>query len=168
MAQFSILLVDDSPDIISALVRAFKSEGYKIFTAGSVKAGMEILKKENIDLLICDENMPGMPGMELIRYARLHYPQVVRIMLTGRLDLELAKLAINQGEVYRYFNKPWDDYELLLAVRYALKQKMLESNYLKLKQIADNQNKILQSLEKEYPGISKKAMTDDGSIIIEE
>jgi hypothetical protein len=45
---------------------------------------------------------------------------------------------------------------------------MLESNYLKLKQIADNQNKILQSLEKEYPGISKKAMTDDGSIIIEE
>jgi two-component system, probable response regulator PhcQ len=168
MVLFSILFVDDSPNVISALVRVFKSEGYKIFTANSVTAGMEILKKENIDLLICDENMPEMPGMELLRYSRIHYPQVVRIMLTGQLDLELAKIAINQGEVYKFFNKPWDDFELIITVRYALKQKMLESNYLKLKHVVDNQTKILQSLEQEYPGISKKAMTEDGSIVIEE
>jgi DNA-binding NtrC family response regulator len=168
MEQFKILLVDDSHNVINALLRAFKSEGYKIFTANSGKAAIEILKNEIIDLIICDENMPEMPGLELLRLARVQYPQIIRIMLTGMFDLELAKNAINKGEVYRFFNKPWDDFELIISVRYALKQKMLESEYLKLKSVVSNQNKILQSLEQEYPGISQKVMTEDGSVIIEE
>jgi DNA-binding NtrC family response regulator len=168
MEQFKILLIDDSHNVISALLRVFKSEGYRIFTASSGKAALEILKNESIDLIICDENMPEMPGMELLRLARVQYPQIIRIMLTGMFDLELAKNAINKGEVYRFFNKPWDDFELIISVRYALKQKMLESEYLKLKSVVSNQNIILQSLEQEYPGISKKVMTEDGSVIIEE
>jgi two-component system, probable response regulator PhcQ len=168
MEQFKILLVDDSPNVLSALIRVFKSEGYKIFTADSGKHALEIMKKEDIDLIICDENMPEMPGLELLRFARIQYPQIIRIMLTGMFDLELAKNAINKGEVYKFFNKPWDDFELIISVRYALKQKSLESEYMKLKNVVDNQNKLLQSLEKEYPGISKKSMTADGSVIIEE
>jgi DNA-binding NtrC family response regulator len=168
MDQSKVLLVDDSPNILNALLRVFRDEGYKIFTANSGKAALEILKKESIDLILCDENMPEMPGTELLRFARVQYPQMVRIMLTGLFDLELAKTAINKGEVYKFFNKPWDDFELIISVRYALKQKMLEAEHTKLKNIVDAQSRILNALELEYPGISKKKLSEDGAVIIEE
>jgi two-component system, probable response regulator PhcQ len=168
MEQFKILLVDDSPNVLNALIRVFKDEGYNIFTATSSKAGLEILKNERIDLIISDENMPEMPGTEFLRVASVQYPQTIRIMLTGLFDLELAKNAINKGEVYKFFNKPWDDFELLISVRYALKQKMLETKYIKLKNVVAAQSKILNALEMEYPGISQKELSEDGAVIIED
>ncbi len=168
MPQFSILLVDDSKSILKALSRVFKSEGYKIYTAESANNAFLILKKEKIDLLITDENMPGITGNDLLKMAQEHFPETIRIMITGMIDISVARNAINSGKIYKLFNKPWDDFELLLAVRYALNQKRLKEENEQLKSTIDSQAELLKKLENEYPGITSKNMSPDGALIIEE
>lgn len=167
MSRFKILLVDDSPNMLKALKRTFRSEGYKLFTVLSGKEALEILKKEDIDLLISDENMPEMSGTELLKLVSIQHSTVIRIMLTGLVDFEVIKNAINKGEIYRFFNKPWDDFELLFNVRHALKQKALEEENSQLKSNLKQHEKYLRQLEIEYPGISEKNLSEDGSIIID-
>lgn len=142
-------------------------EGYTILTAQSGPEAIAVLSTKDIDLLITDENMPGMSGTDLLKTVCDMYPQVVRIMLTGASDIEVAKKAINSGEIYKFFTKPWDDFELLVSVKYALKLKQLEKENVKLKSVIKGQENLLNKLEKEYPGISKKKLTADGSIIID-
>ena len=167
MQQYKILLVDDSPNILKALQRSFRDEGYKIFTAASAKAAMEILEHEPVDLIISDQNMPEINGTELLKLVRIKFPNIIRMMLTGLTDFEVAKEAINKGEIYRFFNKPCDDFELLLSVKYALKNKHLEEENNLLKNSLMEKEEKLKQLEARYPGITKKQVTCDGSIIIE-
>lgn len=168
MCQHKLLLVDDSPSILKALQRAFKSEGYSIFAAGSAQEAMRVLAIEDIDVLITDENMPGVSGTEMLKTVRDTYPNVIRIMLTGMTDIEVAKRAINSGEIYRFFTKPWDDFELLTSVRYALKLKALEQENTQLKSAVGRQEDLLKQLEREFPGIAERKIAPDGSIIIDE
>ena len=167
MRQFKILLVDDSQNILKALQRSFRNEGYKIFTAGSAKEAMGILDRERVDLIISDQNMPEIAGGELLRLVRIRYPRIIRMMLTGLTDFELAKEAINKGEIYRFFNKPCDDFELLLSVKYALKHKYLEEENSLLKKSLMEKEEMLRQLEGKFPEITKKMVTKDGSIVIE-
>lgn len=167
MNNFKILLVDDSQNMLKALKRTFLSEGYALYFALSAKEALEILKKEDIDLIISDENMPEISGTDLLKLVRVQYPSMIRIMLTGLADFEVVKNAINKGEIYKFFNKPWDDFELLLSVRYALKQKVLEMENQQLRSKLRTQEEYLRQLELEYPGISEKKMSKDGSIIID-
>lgn len=167
MRQYKILLVDDSENILKALKRIFKDEGYKIFTACSAKDALEILGKEEIDLIMSDQNMPEISGIDLLKLVRIKFPKVIRIMLTGLTDFEVAKEAINKGEIYRFFNKPCDDFELLLSVKYALKHKYLEEENYLLKSSLMEKEERLKQLEAQYPGITKKKVTSDGSIVIE-
>lgn len=168
MYQSKILLVDDSEYILKALRRTFADEDYVIFTAKSASEAINILNAENIDLLITDENMPGVTGTDLLKTMRRQYPDVIRIMITGLTDIEVAKNAINNGEIYRFFNKPWNDFELLVSVRHALNQKMLEKENTQLKSVVRRQEELLHQLEEEYPGISEKNISEDGAIIIDE
>ncbi len=167
MSRFKILLVDDSPSILKALVRVFRSEGYEIFTAESAKEAVDVLENNDVDIIISDQNMPGISGNELLHTVRTLYPEVIRIMLTGCTDIEVAKQAINSGQIYRFFNKPWDDFELTVAVRHALAQKALEKENDKLRSTIKSQQDQLKQLEKEYPGISSRNVDRDGAWIIE-
>jgi DNA-binding NtrC family response regulator len=167
MSRFKILLVDDSESILKSLVRVFRPEGYEVFTALSAKEAVDILEKDDIDLIISDQNMPGISGNELLNTVRTLYPDVIRIMLTGCTDIEVAKQAINSGQIYRFFNKPWDDFELTVAVRHALAQKALEKENDKLRSTIKSQQEQLEQLEKEYPGISSRNVDRDGAWIIE-
>lgn len=167
MQQFKILLVDDSKSILRALKRTFKSEGYDIFTAESAYEAMEIFANEEIDLIITDENMPGISGTELLARTRKMYPDVIRMMLTGATDIEVAREAINKGEVYKFFGKPWDDLELLVSVQYALQHRETEKENKRLKKVVGEQQNLLRQLEKEYPGISEVTKANDGTIILE-
>ncbi len=168
MNPFKLLLVDDSPQILRALERMLRDRGYEIFTAGSGHEALQILDSNSIDLIITDENMPGLSGTKLLNALKNLYPDVIRIMLTGLHDVEVLKNAINKGEIYRFFTKPWDDFELCLAVRQALQQKLLEKENSSLKSVVDIQSKIMNDLEKEFPGISEKRLAADGSLIINE
>lgn len=88
-------------------------------------------------------------------------------MLTGATDFEVAKEAINKGEIYRFFNKPCDDFELLLSVKYALKNKCLEEENNQLKNALIDKEEKLKQLETQYPGITKRERTNDGAFVIE-
>lgn len=167
MCRFKILLVDDSPNVLKALQRAFRAEGYTMLTAESAQEAMAVLEKEAVDVIISDENMPGISGTELLRLVKERYPDTVRIMLTGLTDIEVAKNAINNGEIYRFFNKPWDDFELLISVRHALQQKTVERENARLKSIVKTQEETFKQLEEQYPGITQKRVAEDGAIIID-
>jgi two-component system, probable response regulator PhcQ len=166
MKERVLLLVDDSPSILNALKRTFRlTGGYRLIAVESAREALAILQKESIDVMITDENMPKMAGTELLRIVRVMYPTVIKMMMTGRTDVEVAKDAINNGQIYRFFNKPWDDFELLLSVRQALEQRQLEEDNAQLRAAVDHLQAALQRLEKQYPEITELGFAKDRAMI---
>lgn len=165
---YNILLVDDSPNILKALKRTFANEGYNLHTAESAREAMEIIKSQKIDLVIVDENMPETSGSELLSALRTFNPEIVRIMVSGMNDVNVLKNAVNKGEIYRFFNKPWDDFELLISVRYALETKSEREMCKKLKDTLKHQNEMIRQLEKDHPGIAGKNLSIDGAFILDD
>ncbi len=168
MREHKILLVDDTPSILKALKRTFKEEGYQILSAGSADEALSKLALENVDVIISDESMPGTSGTEFFEKVKNLYPDVLRMMLTAMTNMEVAKEAINKGEVYRFFTKPWNDFELIISVRHALQQKEMELENRHLKECVQRQGDVLSKLEKEHPGITELQMTETGSIVLDE
>ena len=166
MPLFNLLLVDDSLNMLKSLKRTFKDENYTVFTAENAVEAMKVLESEKVDLVISDYSMPDISGIEFLKRVRVRYPDVIRIMLTGVTDFQVAKDAINQGEIYRYFNKPYDDFEIKLSVKYALIQRTLELENEALRSELHTKKKILMKLEQRFPGISTKNTEQDGSIVI--
>lgn len=163
-----MLLVDDSEAMLNALTRVFKFfEEYVTHTAIDAHSALEILGSERIDLIITDQNMPKISGTELLNTVRTLYPEVMRIMLTGNTDIETAKQAINSGQIMRFFTKPFDEFELLIAVRYAYEQRKLLNENTNLRKVIENQKTLLDKLEDIHPGITKINLSDDGAYVIE-
>jgi len=107
-----LLLVDDEDNIVRALVRLLRREGYKILTANSGAEGLEILKENEVGVILSDQRMPEMNGTEFLSRVKVLYPDTVRIVLSGYTDLNSVTDAINHGAIYKFLTKPWDD-ELL-------------------------------------------------------
>lgn len=112
-----MLLVDDEREILEALTRVLRDEGYDLLTTTSPTEAMSILATGSVDLLVSDLRMPEMGGIELVRHVRKHHPNVVRILLTGHATLTSALEAINDGRVERFLLKPWDNDELRAQIR---------------------------------------------------
>ena len=167
MPQYKILFVDDSSSILKALRRVFALEDYGIFCATSAAEALTVLSRDDIDVVVSDENMPGISGTELLVQVREKYPDVVRMMLTGETDIEIAKGAINEGAITRFFTKPWEDWELLIGIQQALRVKELEQENKHLKSSISKQGQLLQELERAHPGITSKRLTEDGAFIID-
>jgi adenylate cyclase len=140
-----ILVVDDEPSILSALKRLFRPHNYRVLTAESGAAGLEVLAAEPVDLIISDMRMPGMSGAQFLAQAKTVYPDVVRILLTGYSDVGSTIAAINEGGVYHYLPKPWDEHDLLLTVRRALEQQQLKKEAERLAQVVLRQNEELSA-----------------------
>ncbi len=116
-AKPTLLLVDDEPGIRSALTRLLRQDGYRILSAGSGEDGLELLALHAVQVIISDQRMPNMSGTEFLgRVARL-YPATVRILLSGYTDLKVVTDGVNQGAVFKFITKPWDDDQLRLQVR---------------------------------------------------
>ena len=164
----NILIVDDEQSIIEALKRSFLDDPYKVYSAGSAAEGLDILSANSIKVVISDEMMPGMSGVDFLAKVSGRFPDVVRIMLTGQASLEAAINAINKGEIYRFFTKPWDDFELLLAVKSAIEKFDLEEENRKLLDIVRKQALNLKLIEKEFPGITHLEYDEKGRIIVQD
>lgn len=143
---FTILCVDDEPNILSALKRLFRPAGYRVLTAGSGAEGLALLGAEAIDLVISDMRMPEMDGATFLARVRQDWPAVIRILLTGYADIESTVAAINHGEVYRYIAKPWNEHDVLLTVQDALERKMLQAEKQRLERLTQAQNEELKTL----------------------
>jgi response regulator RpfG family c-di-GMP phosphodiesterase len=142
----TLLFVDDEAGILSALRRLFRPHGYRIFIAEGGAAGLAVLEKEQIDLVISDMRMPEMDGATFLKEVRGRWPNVMRILLTGYADITSTVAAINQGEIYRYISKPWDDNEIISIVAEAIEHQNLKRENLRLTSLTLAQNEQLKEL----------------------
>jgi len=113
--KYKVLFVDDEPRVTSALKAIFRRE-YDVLIANSGTEALKTLAEHDVDVIVSDQRMPGMLGNELLAKVSLKYPQTMRILLTGFMDKQAIVDSINDGEVYRFINKPWSNEEMRQVV----------------------------------------------------
>lgn len=168
MMESSILLVDDEPNVVAALTRALLDEPYSINTAQGGDEALQVMASRRFKVIISDERMPGMAGAEFLSVVRERFPETVRIMLTGHASLEATMKAVNSGEIYRFFTKPWNDTELKLAIRSAIEKYDLEAENRRLLKTVRHQAAELRALEQRYPGITLIEKDEQGTVVLPE
>ncbi|MCK9388909.1 MAG: response regulator [Sulfuritalea sp.] len=130
----TLLLVDDEDGILSALKRLLRREAYQVLTANGGQAGLDELARSRVDVIVSDQRMPGMSGVEFLRRAKDLYPDTVRIVLSGYADLQSITDAINEGAIYKFLAKPWDDDMLKAEIEHAFRRKALRDESKRLSQ----------------------------------
>jgi two-component system probable response regulator PhcQ len=161
-----ILLVDDESHVLSALKRALFDEPLEIVSVTSAEEALEIMKHDKFKVVVSDERMLGMQGSDFLALVRTEHPHTIRIMLTGHATLEAAMKAVNEGEIYRFFSKPWDDVNLKFAIRSALEKYDLEAENRRLLATVKQQSLEMKVLEKRFPGISRVKKDVMGAFIL--
>jgi signal transduction histidine kinase len=117
-----LLIVDDEPEVLASLRSLFRRD-YKVLTAERGEQALDILRSGvEVQVVVTDQRMPGMTGVELLSRVREEFPDVVRLMMTGYSDVNSVVNAVNEGSVYRYIGKPWDPDELAAVVRQAFER----------------------------------------------
>jgi two-component system cell cycle sensor histidine kinase/response regulator CckA len=140
-----VLFVDDEENILRSIKRLFLEESYEILTANSGEEALKLLKDhQNIGLIVSDQRMPGMQGVDLLKLASDISPDTLRIMLTGYTDINAAIEAINKGGAFQYITKPWKDDELIQIVRDAVYRYSLIKENKRLTEIVKRQNEELK------------------------
>lgn len=119
MRRHGLLIVDDEKEILRSLTLTFMDD-YEVFTASSGIEGLEIVKQQEIALVIADQRMPEMTGVEFLEKVLAINPCIIRIILTGYTDTASLIQAINKGHIYQYINKPWERHELRIIVKRAV------------------------------------------------
>jgi DNA-binding NtrC family response regulator len=164
-SKHTLLIVDDEERILASLTRLFRNEQFELRKALSGAAALDILRANPIDVVLCDETMPGMRGTELLRVIKDRWPDTVRLMMTGNADLELALLAINQGEAYRFIQKPWNDTELRIMICQAFEKVVLLQENRRLTDEVRHQQNLFAHLEAQFPGITNLNLDKHGCYI---
>ena len=136
--------------------------------AGSAAEALDIMAMKQIDLVISDDQMPGLTGTEFLAQVRKKYPNTTRIILTGHANLETAITSINEAEIYRFFTKPCNMLDLIVTVRLALHNKDLKEEVRRLNEITTHQSLVIEEMEHLYPGISRVRRNEEGDVIIDE
>ncbi len=147
----SLLVVDDEPYILSTLAALLKEE-FDVLTAESAETAIALFGHRQIDLVLSDQKMPRMSGVQLLEWVRKHAPKTVRLLMTGFAELEEAVDAINRGQVFRYLFKPWRSEELLETLQTAAKTFILERSHdqllKELRQVNQELGQLNQELER--------------------
>ncbi len=144
-AAVQVLFVDDEENILKSIRRLLADEPYEVLTATSGERGLEILRgSDNVGLIVTDQRMPGLTGVEFLKQALEIAPDAPRILLTGYADITATIDAINKGGAHRYISKPWNDEELILIIREAVGRYNLTVENKRLWGIVNKQNQELQ------------------------
>ena len=125
--KHKILIVDDEPDICDSLELSLELD-YDVLTANTGAEGLELLQQNEIALIISDQRMPKMTGVEFLARAQEISPSTVRLMLTGFADFDAIIEAINKGQIYRYISKPWEPAKLEIDVRQAVERYAIQAS----------------------------------------
>ena len=123
----SLLFVDDEVHVVNLLKIMFRND-YEVFVATSGDAALDIVRSRKIDVIVSDQRMPGMLGTELLGKVKTFSPQTMRILLTGYSDLAAMVGSINEGEIYRFINKPWNNDEIRAIVKEAAEAAVLTAD----------------------------------------
>jgi signal transduction histidine kinase len=138
-----LLIIDDEVNILKSLRREFRHD-YDVYTADTAGEGYRIMTQHPIHVVISDQRMPGMSGVEFFARIKEEFPDTVRLLLTGYADVQAVIAAINEGSIFRYITKPWDPAELRTIVREAFERYQLVTDNRRLME------ELQVSLEKEH------------------
>ena len=144
--QRTLLLVDDEENIVAALRRLLRAEGWLLLSATSAEQALELMARHEVDVILSDQRMPGMTGVELLRRARQLYPETIRLVLSGYTELQSITDAINEGAIYKFLAKPWDDEQLRAHLREAFALKEMADQNRRLDQEVQTANRELAEL----------------------
>lgn len=126
VADVTILCVDDETNVLKSLKRLFLDEDYEILTAESGKEGLTLLEQHQpVQVVISDYRMPEMDGVAFFKQVHARWPDTVRIVLSGYADTGAVVAAINEGQIYKFIPKPWNDEELKVAIAKAVERYFL-------------------------------------------
>ena len=152
-AKPNILFVDDEERLVSLLQMIFRKD-YEVHTAYSGHAALDIVAQHPIDVIVSDQRMPGMQGIELLSEMRKRYPATMRILLTGYSDLDAIVGSVNEGEVFRFINKPWNHNEIKRIVAEAAEAASLTAATIEVERRHQPNKTMAMPVEQEaLPGV---------------
>ena len=154
--EVKILCVDDEQNVLNALKRLFLDDDYTILAATSGQEGLELLEREHVQLVVSDYRMPGMSGVEFLKEVCSRRPETVRIVLSGYADAAAIVSAINEGQIYKFVPKPWNDDELRVTVKRALERYFLYQKNKELTAELQEKNDALTMLNNELEKLLKE------------
>jgi len=163
-----ILLVDDDPSVVSALRRTLVREGYELLSALDGESALTILQNRDVNLILADQSMPGMSGLDLLDHVRVHHPGVLTMMLTANSNIDVALYAMNNVGVYKFILKPWNPEHLRRLIHKALKRTALPSEHVAEGQCTRPRADILRKWEEACPGISEVERDASGNYLLED
>jgi signal transduction histidine kinase len=143
-----LLVVDDEPDLVQSVKDLLRFD-YKVLCATRASEGLKIMEKEKVHIVMSDQRMPEMTGVQFLSHLRENYPETIRLLFTAYADLQAVTDAINQGNVYRYIAKPWEPDELRTVLRQAVDFWDLQEERRHLIQEVQEKNRQLESANHE-------------------
>jgi len=159
--KHTILCVDDEANILNAMKRLFRKEGYRILASGDGPSALKLLEENHdVHLVISDQRMPGMNGTEFLAKVRERHPEIIRIVLTGYTEVDAITEAINKGHIYKFILKPWNDQNLVLEIRQCLDQYELREANINLHKKILQQNEELKRINENLESIVKERMAE--------
>ena len=169
MDKHNILIVDDEINILNSLKRTLAGDSKNILIAETAENAWEIFKNQkDIEIIICDNRLPGMLGIDFLAKVKRLYPDTIRVLITGYPDVNTAMDAINKANIWRYVLKPIEVNELKILVNQAFEfYQIMRENRLLL-QIARQHAECLQVLKEKYPQLSIGDLQKTGGYVITE
>lgn len=173
--MIKIQLVDDEPNILSALKRLLKPQGWQINAFSDVEAALADLLVNDYAVIVSDYRMPTADGVTYLQFVKQRQPDAVRLVLSAYGDRQSMMKAINQAEVYRYLSKPWHDAEVETAIQAAVdihqlrveNRRLVQQVHAREAELRAREQELLR-LERENPGITRVRRDGDGSIVIDD
>lgn len=157
--RLCVLCVDDEENILNSLKRLLRNETYRLLTASSGPEGLRILRENQVHVIISDQRMAEMSGIEFLACVKEEYPDTIRIILTGYTEVDSITEAINKGQIYKFFLKPWNDQNLKLEIRQALDRYQLLQDNQRLHEKVLKQNAELKAINENLEKIVKERTT---------
>jgi PAS domain S-box-containing protein len=153
--RIRVLFVDDEEGNLKAFKATFRRE-WDVLLANSGEAALELLDREQVDVIVSDQRMPGLQGDAFLAIAREHHPRTMRMLLTGYADLEAVVSAVNKGGIYAYATKPWDENDLKLRIEQAYE----------VQQLRDEKDKLLHQYQQVFDASGDPIVLVDGRGLI--
>lgn len=144
----TLLCIDDDKQVLRSLLRLFRAEPFKVLTAETSEDAFALLASEAVHVVMADQRMPDMSGVEFLSQVKINYPDTVRLVLSGYSDVNSILASINRGEVYRFLGKPWQDDELKTTLQQCFEHYQLLSENRNLFAELKEKNNTLKVLNR--------------------
>lgn len=169
MEEIRLLIVDDEPSILKSLTRTLTGEGLDILTAQSGTRAMSFLESRRVDLIISDQRMPHMTGIELLTRVGQKYPDIISMMLTAYADIEVAIQAINDIGIYKFILKPWEEYDLKMTVDKAKRlSRLMKTNTILNQELLESSDKTVFAVKQPEYSDEKALQKGEVDPVLEE